>query len=369
MNKHHTFKTGLFISIFVAIILLYLGVFSRLIFSSKSDKKDSVNVALITDSSDIDDASYNQLAYEGIKRYCEKEDISYSYYKPADSSIESSLSSVDEAVKNGAEIIVCSDSLLSETVYQAQDRYEETNFILVDGEPVSSDGTVVNIGENVTSLIFDDDESGFLAGYSCVICGYKTLAVIYDSASTSDMHYYYGFLQGSDYAAKESGIQIIVKSRDINSAGNEYVTKFANKTYGNGTELIFTCNKDICKLADKQASKSKGLVMNAGGDMTSFTSVAGSVTKNISNAVYFELDSYYSGKFNGGNKTTFDTSNDGINLIINENLISDFPKEKYNDIYDKLSNNAIPLISDTTVDTESLNLSNITLKNVTPTDN
>lgn len=369
MNKHHTFKTGLIISLFIAVIFLYTGIFLRLNNFLKSDKKDSVDVALITDSSDIDDSSYNQLTYEGIKKYCEKENLSYSYYKPADSSIESSLTSVDEAVKNGAEVIVCSDSLLSETVYQAQDRYEDTNFILVDGEPVSSDGTVVNIGQNVTALIFDDDESGFLAGYTCVVCGYKTLAVIYDSASTSDMHYYYGFLQGSDYAARESGTQIVVKSRDINSAGDEYVTKFANKTYTNGTELIFTCNKDICKLADKQASKSTGLVMNAGGDMTSLNSVAGSITKNISNAVYFELDSYYSGKFNGGNKTTFDTSNNGINLVINENLVSDFPKEKYDDIYDKLSNNAIALISDTTVDTESLNLSNITIKNVTPTDN
>lgn len=369
MNKHHTFKTGLFISVLIAMILLYLGIFSRLLFSSKSDKKESVNVALITDSSDIDDSSYNQYAYEAIKKYCDKADISYGYYKPVDSSIESSLSSVDEAVKNGAELIVCPDSRLSETVYQAQDRYEDISFILVDGEPVSSDGTVVSIGNNVTSLLFDDDESGFLAGYSCVICGYKTLAVIYNSDSTSDMHYYYGFLQGSDYAAKEAGIQIIVKSRDISSAGNEYITKFANKTYNKGTELIFTCNKDVCELADKQASKCTGLVMNGGSNMTNLPSVLGSITKNISNAIYLELDSFYSGKFNGGTNTTFNTSNNGIKLIINENIVSDFPKEKYDITYNNLSDGTIPLISDTTVDTESLNLTNITLKNATPTDN
>lgn len=369
MNKHHTFKTGLLISILLIFIVLCYGIYSRLFLTSKSNTKDSIDVALITDSSDIDDSSYNQCAYEGIKEYCDEENIAYAYYKPMDTSAESLLSSVDEAVKKGAELIICPDSALSETVYQAQDRYEDVYFILVDSEPANNDGSVTQTGENVTSLLFDDDESGFLAGYTSVLCGYTQLSAIFNSDSNSDMHYYYGFLQGANYAAKESGIAITIKSRDICSAGNEYVSKYAAKAFSKGTELLFTCNKKVCESANKKAEKYNGFIINAGADMTDLSCVLGSVTKDIGNAVYLELKSYYTGTFCGGTCTTFNTSNNGITFQKNDKILKDFPQEKYDKMYQGLADGSILMISDTTVTTEDLNLTNVTLKSATPTDN
>lgn len=362
MNKHHTFKTGIFISIFLALILICLGIFTKLFFTSKTIKKDAISVALITNSADINDSSYNQCAYEGMKNYCENNNIKYTYYKPMDSTAESGLSSIDEAVKNGAELIICSDSDLSQTVYQAQDRYEDTYFILVNSEPVSSDGSVIKMEENVTSLLFDDDESGFLAGYSCVSLGYKNISVIYNSNTTSDMHYYYGFIQGANYSAKENNINITIGSRDICSASDDYIPKYAGKSYSTGTEIIFTCNNDICETVSSQAEKNGGLVMNAGNSMINLPCVAASITKNVSNAVYREVEAFFSGEFNGGTATTFNTSNDGLTLVLNKDLTKDFPQEKYDNVYTGLSDDSIMLISDTTMDLEDLNLSNVTIK-------
>ena len=47
---------------------------------SKSNKAE---LAMITDSGDINDKSFNQAAWEAVKEYGTKNKLSYKYYKPA----------------------------------------------------------------------------------------------------------------------------------------------------------------------------------------------------------------------------------------------------------------------------------------------
>ncbi|MEF9894893.1 MAG: BMP family ABC transporter substrate-binding protein, partial [Clostridia bacterium] len=81
---------------------------------------ETYDVAMITDVGTIDDKSFNQGTWEGIVAYCEANKISHQYYKPAAKSTEAYLDSIEQAVTNGAKVIVTPGFLFEEPIYIAQ---------------------------------------------------------------------------------------------------------------------------------------------------------------------------------------------------------------------------------------------------------
>lgn len=47
------------------------------------EKKTDMSVAMITDSGDITDQSFNQTTYEAAKAWAEENGVKFNYYKPA----------------------------------------------------------------------------------------------------------------------------------------------------------------------------------------------------------------------------------------------------------------------------------------------
>ena len=59
-------------------------------------------VALVTDVGTIDDESFNQATWQGVKAYCEANGIEYTYYQPTEDSTDARCISIDQAIKEGA---------------------------------------------------------------------------------------------------------------------------------------------------------------------------------------------------------------------------------------------------------------------------
>ena len=68
-------------------------------------------LALITDVGDIDDQSFNQFSYEGVKKYGDENGVTYKYYKPAEGTTDACVAAIDLAVKGGAKLIVTPGSV------------------------------------------------------------------------------------------------------------------------------------------------------------------------------------------------------------------------------------------------------------------
>ncbi len=367
MDKRHKFITGLCISILMLIVVIVICVqmYGTATPGNKQHPSESnIDIALLTDSEGVEDSSYNQYSYEGLKKYCKESDVAYKVFTPKTSENEECLSTVDDAVKMGVKLIVCSSPNLSETVYQAQDRYSDVSFILVDCMPSSSDGYITKVTPNVTSLVFDDDESGFIAGYSAVISGYREMAVLYDAENTTDVHYYYGFVQGAEYAALEINENVNIKARDISTEDEKYPMRIARRYYSKGTQLIMTCNQSVCRLVNSQAKKYEGaVVINAGCNLNKYKAVAGSVVKNIEEAVYSYVKTYSEGDdLESEDVVTFNATNNAVCFEPNETILTNFDTEKYEKMYKRLARGKIMLISDTTVTIEDLELTNVTVK-------
>ena len=171
----------------------------------KSETSDGYELALVTDLGTIDDKSFNQGAWEGMKKYAEENGISYKYYQPQEGTTDSYLETIGLAIEGGAKLVVCPGFLFEEPVYLAQDQYKDVHFILLDGEPHSGDYSEYRTEANVMPILFQEDEPGFLAGYAAVKDGYTKLGFLGGMAVPAVIRYGYGFAEGADYAANEMG--------------------------------------------------------------------------------------------------------------------------------------------------------------------
>ena len=59
--------------------------------------EDTYEIALVTDVGNIDDKSFNQSAWEGVKEYAEKNSKTYAYYRPSEDSDEARIESIRAA--------------------------------------------------------------------------------------------------------------------------------------------------------------------------------------------------------------------------------------------------------------------------------
>ena len=162
-------------------------------------------LALVTDLGTIDDKSFNQGAWEGLKKYAEENGISYKYYQPQEGTTDSYLETIGLAIEGGAKLVVCPGFLFEEPIYMAQDKYPDVHFILLDGEPHDASYTY-KTNDNVMPILFQEDQAGFLAGYAAVKDGYTKLGFMGGMAVPAVIRYGYGFVQGAEYAAVEDGV-------------------------------------------------------------------------------------------------------------------------------------------------------------------
>ena len=111
-------------------------------------------LAMITDVGDIDDKSFNQGTWEGIKEYAEANKITHKYYKPTEASTDAYVAAIDLAVSSGAKVIVTPGFLFEEAVFIAQDKYPEVMFILLDGTPHDAAWENFKTGPNVYAVVY-----------------------------------------------------------------------------------------------------------------------------------------------------------------------------------------------------------------------
>ena len=132
-------------------------------------------LAVVTDANSIDDRGFNQGAWEGLAKYAEENNITHQYYRPIDQSTDGYLVAIESAVNNGAKLVVCPGYLFEAAVYKAQDMYPDVSFIILDGTPQDGTYTDYKTADNTYSIVFAEEQAGFLAGYAAVKDGYRDL--------------------------------------------------------------------------------------------------------------------------------------------------------------------------------------------------
>lgn len=307
-------------------------------------------LALITDIGTIDDKSFNQGAWEGLKQYAEENNVSHKYYKPTEKSNDAYLSAIELAVKGGAKVIVTPGFLFEEPIFIAQDQYPDVKFILVDGNPHDADYNY-RTAENAVGILYAEEQVGYLAGYAAVKDGMTKLGFMGGMAVPAVVRYGYGYVQGAEAAAKEMGLADGAVTMNYHYTGGFDATPeaqtLAASWYQSGTEVIFACGGAVGNSAMAAAESANGKVIGVDVDQAAESAtVITSAMKGLGVSVYDAIKAYYAGSFPGGKGLIYDASNNGISLPMETSKFTTFAQADYDALFAKLASGEVKMVKD-----------------------
>ena len=257
---------------------------------------DDYEVVLVTDVGNIDDHSFNQAAWEGVKTYAEENGKTYAYYRPSEDSTEARIKQIKAAVANGAKVIVLPGYLFEDAVTQMQFEFPDVIFISLDTSPTAGEGSPA---PNTYSIVYKEEQAGYFAGYAIVKDGFTKLGFLGGMAVPAVIRYGYGFVQGAEAAAKEMGVTVDMKYWYCDSfAPSDNIKTKMDSWYADGTEVVFSCGGGIYLSALAAADAAGGLVIGVDTDQSYESDlIITSAMKGLKESVILALTKIYE---NGG---------------------------------------------------------------------
>lgn len=220
-------------------------------------------VALCCDTGTIDDESFNQACWTAVQNYMGD---NCQYYIPeADASDEDRETMIRQAVNDGADTVVCVGYLYGASLAWAAEQYPDTRFIAVD--VTQADIGTDTIPANCYCITFKEEQAGYLAGYAIAKDGFTKLGFLGGMAVPAVIRYGYGYIQGIDAAAQETGNAVEVNYYYGGQFyGDANITSRMEGWYTSGTEVVFACGGGIYTSALEAAIKSNGYVIGVDVD-------------------------------------------------------------------------------------------------------
>ncbi len=289
--------------------------------ASSSSDGETMQIAMVTDSGDITDQSFNQTTYETCKAWAEDKGVEFNYYKPESDSDEARNASVDQAVADGANVVVLPGYMFAAAIVDQSEIYPDVKFVALDvsagdicekgvGEGYSYNPDDYEVSDyyntdNVYCCTYQEELSGYMAGYAAVKLGYKHLGFLGGMSVPAVTRFGYGYVQGADAAAEELGISKDVTVEYVVGGqfyGDADITAAMDTWYKEkGVEVVFACGGGIYTSAVEAAEKEGGMVIGVDSDQSGIIGEDITVTsamKGLAATVNTVLDAIDAGEWN-----------------------------------------------------------------------
>jgi basic membrane protein A and related proteins len=270
-------------------------------------KADVFCVGLVTDVGKIDDKSFNQSAYEGLKQAEKELSAQVKYIETTDS--KDYAKNIATFADQKYDVVITVGFALGEATVAAAKQYKDVKFIGVDqfqAEEVA----------NLSGVIFDEDKSGYLAG---VLAGLMTKANKIGGVFATDVvppvwRFGEGYREGIKSVKPDAEINIVYHNdvgMDKTFTDPEWGKTTANSMMDKGVDVIFgaggkTGNGALIAVAGK--STADKMIYAIGVDTDQYLTVPeaqkvllSSAMKMITPAVFNNIKAAKDGSFKGGN--------------------------------------------------------------------
>jgi len=280
-------------------------------------EEPALKAAMVTDVGGLGDKSFNDLAYEGLKRA--ETDLGVEIEVLESAEITDYETNIDQLANAGYSPIFAVGFLMTDTVIKMAPQYPDTLFGGVDEffeTPIP----------NVVGLNFKEEEGSYLAG---VVAGMATLESFDDKLNDQNV---IGFVGGMDtplIRKFEAGYTAGAKSvnPDVQVIAL-YTGSFTDQAKGKelglslieqGADVIYAA-AGACGTGTIQACQEQGALF-IGVDADQYLTVPGSgdvmltsMMKRVDNAVYMTIESVLNDEFAGGVNQVFGLKEGGVEL-------------------------------------------------------
>ncbi|MFZ5965743.1 MAG: BMP family ABC transporter substrate-binding protein [Bacillota bacterium] len=281
------------------------------------EPKEDFKVGFVTDIGGIDDRSFNQGTYEGVKKYAEEQGWTEGeQYKYIQSNEEADyLPNLSAFGDEGYNVVVAAGFLFENAMKEVAPQYTDTNFAIID---------MVVEQPNVASVVFAEEQGSFLVGVAAAKAT-KTKKV--------------GFVGGMDFplirkfhAGFVAGVKSVDKSIEIidqyaGDFGNPGAgQQIASTMYEQGVDVIYhaaggTGNGVINEAKNRVENGEEVWVIGVDKDQYEDGKLASgksvvltSMMKRVDVAAYNMVEAAQKGEFPGGKVTALTLKEDGVGI-------------------------------------------------------
>ncbi len=337
--------------VLVALLCLVVVASCFALFTGCAEEK-TYEIAVVTDVGQLMDGGFNQGTWEGSKAYAEANGKTYQYYQPAngaDATDNDRIAAMRQAVKNGAKVIVAPGFLQAGAMETVAKESPDVKFIFVDGWAMGLN--------NVTAVVYKEQESGYMAGYAAVKDGYTKLGGTFggDGTNPACNRFCYGYVQGAVDAAKELDVAIEIKVSFKYGAGfsasQELQTQIA-QWYNDGIQVVFACGGSMFQSVKAAAEETTlGKIIGVDVDQSALSDrVITSAVKGLAASVEKILGEFYAGEWDtklADKASNLGAADNATGLPIDTSLFGTFNKSAYNTLFNAIKDGTVSIKSAT----------------------
>lgn len=325
--------------------------------NSGNSGEGTLKVGMVTDSGTIDDKSFNQGTWDGIIEAGEKLGIDKNYMQPAGETEADYLTEIQNLYDAGYKFIITPGFKFETAIYNAQEKYTDAKFIILDGSPNDGKDNYV-VANNTVAIYFAEEQGGFAAGVAAAVeLQTGDLGFIGGMELPAVQKFNYGFQQGIAYANEKYGTNVTIKEENIVYSGSFSDTalgqQLAAQMYDRGVKAIFAAAGGV---GTGVITEAKTRVVNGeevwviGVDSDQYADgiyegdksvILTSAIKKINEAAYQMIEAELNDKFPGGQTLKFDATNDGIGIPAENPNLSDETVAKVNEVLEAIKNGEI----------------------------
>ena len=327
--------------------------------ASEGEGNDVLKVGMVTDSATIDDRSFNQGTWEGIQAAEEAFGISSTYMQPAGETEADYATEIANLYDAGYDFIITPGFKFETAIYEAQAKYEDAKFVILDGTP-NDGGENSLVADNTVSIYFAEEQSGFIAGVAAALeIGEGDFGFIGGIKIPAVQRFEIGFAEGIAYANENLGTSISLKEENVvyegtfsNVAGGQ---QLAAQMYDSGVKAIFVAAGSVgigaINEAKTQVAAGKeawvigvdsdqyedGIYDEANGKSVILTSAV----KKINNASFDMIEAAINDQFPGGKTLVYSVNNNGVGIPEKNPNLDSSVVETVNEILEKMKNGEV----------------------------
>ena len=307
-------------------------------------------LAFVTDVGMLKDKSFNQGTWNGVKAYAVANNLSYKYYQPGNgdqATDDDRYEAMKAAVAGGAKVVVCAGFMQGTALTKAATEFPDARFVFVDGWVLTDEAG--NVLTNVAPITYQEEQSGYLAGYAVVKDGFEKLGFMGGGGGTNPAccRYGYGFAQGANDAAKEMGKTVELKyswQYGASFSASPELEAMAKGWYENDTEIIFACGGSMFSSIVSAASANDAYVVGVDVDQsTQSETVVTSAMKELAKSVEWMLGKFYADEWAdvGGVLTNMGAADGMVGLPTANWLFETYTMDEYNTLLENMKNGTV----------------------------
>lgn len=272
---------------------------------SNQTNKDAENtlVTLVLDKGTVNDESFNQSAWNGAKKAKEELGVNIKYLES--NTDADYATNIEHAIDLNSDLIIGVGFNLTDAIGDAAKNYPEQKFAIVDG-------SFEEIPSNVTPILFNEKEAGYLAGIVAAksiegnnfgfIGGFEVPAVI---------NFKEGFEEGLLSVNKDATLSTQYANSFTDAAKGKIIAK---NMYSNDINCIMTAGGGVNIGVYEAASELNkyAVAVDMAQNSVSPNVILTSALKNVDIGVYDVIKNLTSGSLKSGEAIMYNISNDGV---------------------------------------------------------